>query len=317
MHVADAVSTGSSSLATPGRRLRECLHTATPCQFMGAHDGLSARIAVAEGFEALWASGLCMSTAMGVRDSDEASWTELLTVVATMTDAVPVPILVDGDAGYGNFNTARRFSARAERVGAAGVCIEDKTFPKMNSFVGDGSGHQLVPPAEFSGKIRACKDAQRDADFVIVARTEALIAGLPVAEALSRADAYASAGADALFVHSKMSTPVQIAEFMAQWDRQVPVVVAPTTYYTPTLDYFRDLGIAGCIWANHSMRAAFTAMRDVCQQIRADGGLSGVEQHVAPLKEVFRLFQYADLADDEARYGSGNAGSGQGKGVRR
>lgn len=311
MHVTGAVSGDPSSLATPGRRLRECLHGTTPCQLMGVHDGLSARIAVAEGFEALWASGLCMSTAMGVRDSDEASWTELLTLVATMTEAVPVPILVDGDAGYGNFNTARRFSARAERVGAAGVCIEDKKFPKMNSFVGGDSGHQLVPAGEFAGKIRACKDAQRHPDFVVVARTEALIAGLPVAEALSRADAYVTAGADALFIHSKVSTPVQIAEFMAQWDRRVPVVVAPTTYCTPTVDDFRELGIAGCIWANHSMRAAFTAMRDVCQQIRADGGLAGVEQHVAPLKEVFSLFQYQKLEEDEVLYASGNTGSEQ------
>jgi len=311
MHVAHAASGDPSSLATPGSRLRECLHAAAPCQLMGVHDGLSARIAVAEGFEALWASGLCMSTAMGVRDSDEASWSELLTLVAAMTEAVPVPILVDGDAGYGNFNTARRFSARAERVGVAGVCIEDKKFPKMNSFVGDSDGHHLVPAGEFSGKIRACKDAQRDPDFVIVARTEALIAGLPVAEALRRADTYADAGADALFIHSKLSTPVQIAEFMTQWDRPVPVVVAPTTYYMPSVDDFRELGVAGCIWANHSMRAAFTAMRDVCQQIRADRGLARVEQHVAPLKEVFSLFQYQKLAEDEARYDGRDTGPGQ------
>ncbi|MFG2527470.1 phosphoenolpyruvate mutase [Streptomyces sp. NPDC048516] len=296
-----ASSSDLGSTRSAGGRLRHLLHTPGACQLMGVHDGLSARIAVAEGFEALWASGLCMSTARGVRDSDEASWTELLTLVGTMTDAVPgVPVLVDGDTGYGNFNTARRFAGRAERVGAAGVCFEDKVFPKMNSFFGDG--HELAPVAEFCGKIRASKDAQRDPDFVVVARTEALISNLPMEEALDRAAAYAEAGADALFIHSRMSTPQQIATFMERWEGSTPVLIAPTTYHTPSVDDFAALGIAGCIWANHSMRAAFAAMRDVCQRIRTDRGIFGVEEQVAPLKEIFGLFDYEGLEKDESCY---------------
>ncbi|MCX4881504.1 MULTISPECIES: phosphoenolpyruvate mutase [unclassified Streptomyces] len=294
-------SDGSATPGSVGSTLKELLHGPGTCQLMGVHDGLSARIAVAEGFKVLWASGLCMSTARGVRDSDEASWTELLTLVGTMTDAAPgVPILVDGDTGYGNFNTARRFAARAERVGAAGVCFEDKVFPKMNSFFGDS--HQLAPVGEFAGKIRACKDTQRDSDFVVVARTEALISNLPMEEALTRAHAYVEAGADALFIHSRMSTPQQIAEFMEQWDGSAPILIAPTTYHTPSLDDFAALGVAGCIWANHSMRAAFSAMRDVCQQIRTDRGIFGVEERVAPLKEIFGLLDYESLEKDENRY---------------
>ncbi|EFL30521.1 phosphonopyruvate hydrolase [Streptomyces viridochromogenes DSM 40736] len=294
-------SDGTGSPESVGSRLKNLLHGPGTCQLMGVHDGLSARIAVAEGFEALWASGLCMSTARGVRDSDEASWTELLTLVGTMTEAAPgAPVLVDGDTGYGNFNTARRFAARAERVGAAGVCFEDKVFPKMNSFFGDG--HQLAPIGEFSGKIKACKDTQRDPGFVVVARTEALISNLPMEEALTRAHAYVEAGADGLFIHSRMSTPQQIAEFMRQWDGSAPILIAPTTYHRPSLDDFAALGIAGCIWANHSMRAAFSAMRDVCQQIRADRGIFGVEERVAPLKEIFGLLDYESLEQDENRY---------------
>jgi phosphoenolpyruvate phosphomutase len=296
---------GATGMANPapmthGGRLRSLLGQDQPCQLMGVHDGLSARIAVAEGFEALWASGLCMSTALGVRDSDEASWTDLLNVVATMVDATDTPVLVDGDTGHGNFNTARRFSARAERLGAAGVCLEDKVFPKMNSFFGDD--HALAPSSEFCGKIKACKDAQRDAGFVVVGRTEALIAGRSLDEAMDRAAAYADAGADALFVHSRRSTPAEIAAFMEKWDDRVPVMIAPTTYHTTSLAEFKRLGIKGVIWANHSMRAAFSAMREVCQQVYADSGISGVECQVATLKEVFELLGYHELRQDETLY---------------
>ena len=175
---------------------------------MGVHDGMSARIASAEGFPALWASGLCMSTALGLRDSDEASWDQLVSLVGTMTRATDRPILVDGDAGYGNFNTARRFVCAGSRVGAAGVCIEDKVFPKMNSFF--GNGHHLAPIGEFCGKLRACREALAGADFVLVARTETLIAGGPIAEALERAEAYAAAGVDAILVGESLLRQVDV-----------------------------------------------------------------------------------------------------------
>lgn len=286
--------------ATAGERLRGELRAREPCQIMGAHDGLSARIAAHAGFGALWASGLCMSAALGVRDCDEASWTEILGVVATMVDATDVPVLVDGDTGYGNFNTARRFAARAERLGAAGVCFEDKRFPKMNSFFGDS--HDLAPLAQVRGTISACKDGQAQPSFVLVARTEALIAGRSVGEALERAAAYVEAGADALFVHSRRSTPVEVESFMRQWDGSRPVLVAPTTYASTPMAHFRRMGVAGVIWANHSMRAAFAAMRAVCEEVRAAGSTAGVDGRVAPLDEVFELLDYGELLDAELRY---------------
>jgi phosphoenolpyruvate phosphomutase len=287
-------------VASPGLQLRRLLAEVAPCQLMGAHDGLSARIAAAEGFPALWASGFCMSTALGVRDHNEASWTQLLAVVEMMVEAVDVPVLVDGDTGHGDFSTARRFARRAERIGAAGVCFEDKTFPKMNSFVGDS--HPLVPIDEFCGKIEACKDSQRDPNFVLVARTEALIAGRPLTEALERAGAYAEAGADALFVHSRHTTAAEIGEFASRWDGRVALLVAPTTFPDTPLATFERMGIAGLIWANQSMRAAFAAMRQLCRQVRSAGGVFGIEHQVAPLAEVFSLLRYQDVQHDERRY---------------
>jgi phosphoenolpyruvate phosphomutase len=283
-----------------GGRLRRLLAEAAPCQLMGAHDGLSALVAAAEGFPALWASGLCIATSLGLRDNSEASWTQLLGVVETMAEAVDVPVLVDGDTGHGTYSTARHFARRAERIGAAGVCFEDKTFPKMNSFY--GNRHSLAPIAEFCGKIEACKDGRADPDFVVVARTEALIAGRSMTEALERAHAYAEAGADAVFVHSRKSTAAQIAEFAARWSGRLPLLVAPTTYPDTPTEAFRQMGIAGLIWANHSMRAAFTAMRDACRQVRAMGGVSELDRRVAPLTDIFALLRYDDLEAEEERY---------------
>src|SRR5512145_2609630 len=100
-----------------------------------AHNGLSAKIVEETGFKGIWASGLSISAALGVRDNNEASWTQVLDVVEFMSDATAIPILLDGDTGYGNFNNARRLVRKLEQRNIAGVCLEDKLFPKTNSFI--------------------------------------------------------------------------------------------------------------------------------------------------------------------------------------
>ncbi|WP_280450084.1 isocitrate lyase/phosphoenolpyruvate mutase family protein [Nocardia brasiliensis] len=281
-----------------GVRLRELLAGPEPSFLMGAHDGLSARIAAEAGFAGIWASGLCMSTALGARDSDEVSWGEMLDLVARVVDAGAIPVLVDADTGYGNFNTARRFAARAERVGAAGMCMEDKVFPKMNSYFGDR--HPLAPIGDMCAKIAACRD-KVDPGFVLVARTEALIAGAGTAEALRRAEAYRQAGADAIFIHSRRRTIDEIAEFTTEWAARLPLVIAPTTYHTVRRETFAELGIAAVIWANQSMRASVAAMRQVCRSLLRDGP-TVVEPDIASLQEVFGLMGYPELEADEAHY---------------
>src|SRR6476660_3779490 len=140
-----------------------------------AHNGLSARIAEEAGFKGIWGSGLSISAALGVLDNNEASWTQVLEVLEFMSDVTTVPILLDGDTGYGNFNNLRRLVTKLEQRHIAGVCIEDKLFPKTNSFIGEDQ--PLADMDEFCGKIKAGKHSQSDDDFVIVARTEALISG--------------------------------------------------------------------------------------------------------------------------------------------
>ncbi|MEE9318590.1 MAG: isocitrate lyase/phosphoenolpyruvate mutase family protein, partial [Rhodospirillales bacterium] len=153
---------------TKSRQLRAML-TSPELEFlMEAHNGLSAKIVEEAGFKGIWASGLSMSAALGVRDSNEASWTQIVDVLEFMSDATSIPILVDGDTGWGNFNNMRRAVAKLCQRGIAGICIEDKLFPKTNSFIGEDQ--PLADIGEFCGKIKAGKDSQTDPDFSVVAR---------------------------------------------------------------------------------------------------------------------------------------------------
>ena len=125
---------------------------------MEAHNGLSAAIVQETGFKGIWASGLSMSAQLGVRDSNEASWTQILEILEFMSDKTTIPILMDGDTGFGNYNNARRLVRKLEERSVAGVCFEDKIFPKRNSLL-EGSGRQdLADTQEFCKKIQACKD---------------------------------------------------------------------------------------------------------------------------------------------------------------
>src|SRR5215510_9533093 len=117
---------------------------------MEAHNALSARIVEEAGFRGIWASGLSISAALGVRDNNEASWTQVLEVVEFMSDATRIPILLDADTGYGNFNAVRRLVRKLEQRGVAGVCLEDKLFPKTNSFL-NGTAQPLADADEFCG----------------------------------------------------------------------------------------------------------------------------------------------------------------------
>lgn len=272
---------------------------------MEAHSGLSAKIVQEAGFKGIWASGLCMSAMMGVRDNNEASWTQVLEVLEYMSDASNIPILVDADTGYGNFNNARRLVRKLEQRNIAAMCIEDKIFPKTNSFI-KGEEQELADVQEFCGKIQAAKDTQQDPDFCVVARTEAFITGLGLSEALRRAEAYAQAGADAILVHSKLKNADDIIAFMKEWHNPCPIVIVPTTYYITETQVFADAGVSLVIWANHLLRASVTAMQQTAAQIYKDQSLHNVEKQVATVKEIFRLQDAAELEQAEAKYLPGN-----------
>ena len=292
---------------TRAARLRGLLHSPQLEFIMEAHNGLSARIVEEAGFAGIWASGLALSAQFGVRDNNEASWTQVVDMLDFMTDAVKLPILLDGDTGYGNFNNLRRLVHKLEQRGIAGVCIEDKLFPKKNSFIG-GEKQELADIDEFCGKIKAGKDTQTDDDFSIVARVEALIAGWSMSEALKRAEAYRRAGADAILIHSKRSQPDEILEFAREWAGRSPLVIVPTKYYSTPTEVFRRAGISLVIWANHMIRSAVPAMQAAAREVYQTQSLVSIEERIAPVNEIFRLQGADEYEEAEKRYAAaGNA----------
>jgi phosphoenolpyruvate phosphomutase len=282
-------------------RFRELLYSDRMAFICEAHNGLSAKIVEESGFAGIWASGLTVSAQFGVRDNNEVSWTQVLDVVEFMSDAANIPIMLDGDTGYGNFNNVQRLIKKLEQRAVAAVCIEDKQFPKTNSFI-NGGQQPLAPIDEFAGKIKAGKDAQSDPDFCLVARVEALIAGWGLAEAVRRADAYRQAGADAILIHSALSTPDEILAFKREWGDRCPVVIVPTKYYSTPTAVFREHNFSMVIWANHLLRGSIKAMQEVATEIRDQESLIRVEDRIASLEEVFRLQGMEDLSRAEKRY---------------
>jgi len=268
---------------------------------MEAHNGLSARIVEEAGFKGIWGSGLTISASTGVRDSNELSWTQVLDIMEFMSDATTIPIMLDADTGYGNFNNMRRLVHKLEQRGIAAACIEDKIFPKCNSFI-NSEDQSLADVEEFVGKIKAAKDTQHDSDFCVVARTEAFVVGRGLDEALERADAYYRAGADAVLVHSKIATVDQILAFMTKWHKKCPVVIVPTKYYSTPTKVFEDAGVSMVIWANHLLRSSITAMQQTAARLYHEQTLMSVEKEIATVKEIFRLQNDDELREAEQRY---------------
>ncbi len=283
---------------TPAQKLRAALQEPGLAQVMGAHSPLSARLAEEAGFAAIWSSGLEISAAAGVPDANILAMSQCLDAAAGLAEAVGVPVLADCDSGFGNVNNVIHMVRAYEARGVAGVCIEDKQFPKLNSFV---EGNQdLAPIDDFAAKICAAADVSRD--LVVVARLEALIAGQGMAEALRRADVYERAGADALLIHSKRTDPDEVFEFRAAYTGELPVIVVPTTYNQVTATELADRGFAMAIYANQALRSSLKAMRHTLASIRRDGTTHHIEDDIATVKDVFALQRMSRMLEQQAHY---------------
>lgn len=273
--------------STKAAALRDLLRGGHLVRAVGAHDGLGAKLVERAGFEAVWASGFELSASRGLPDADLLGMTQCLDAAETMDAAVGIPILADCDTGFGGPLNVAHLVRSYERRGIAAVCIEDKLFPKVNSFA--ATEHVLVSTEEFVSKIVSAGRAREDPDTVIVARTEALIAGYSLDEALARARSYAGAGADAIVVHSRSRAPGQVLEFAERWDLEVPLVAIPTTYGDVHEEELWDAGFRVVIYANHGLRAAISGMTSVLDELAKTGRGRAVEDRIASMAEVFEL----------------------------
>ena len=287
---------------TASKVLRDKLSAGSILQIMAAHSPLSARLVEEAGFDGIWASGFELSALFGLPDVSLITMTQHLEMVRAMVEQSSMPVVADLDTGFGNAVNVIYAIEQYERAGAAAVVIEVKTFPKVTSLVADGR-QELVRIEEFQGKIAAACAVRKNRDFLIIGRTEALVAALGQTEALNCAEAYAAAGADMILVHSKQGTPDEIESFVHAWNGRVPLVIVPTAYPEMTLERVTNLRkIRMIIYGNHGLRASVAAMQDVFARILADGGVHKINNDIASVEEIFRLQRMDKMKDDEKTY---------------
>ncbi|MGE0797716.1 MAG: oxaloacetate decarboxylase [Lautropia sp.] len=270
----------------------------------GAANALAARIAQHAGFEVVMLTGAGLAnTFLGVPDIGLTTHTEVNAHLEAMREAISIPIIVDGDSGFGNAVNTYRTVRAFERAGADAIQLEDQTFPKR---CGHFSGKHVIPMAEMVHKIEAACDARRG-DMLILARTDAYaLEGLD--RALERARAYQEAGADLLFVEAPITQ-----EELARIPRDVPGPHMCNMVYggrTPLLsrEHLAQMGYAGIIYANAALQASMLAMKQVLGHLHAQGSLEGAQDKLVSFAERQANVDFERYAGLERRYGDGGLG---------
>ena len=264
----------------------------------GAYDAMSAKLVEANGFDAIWAGSFAISAIHNVPDASILTMTEFFDAASNMAQSCDIPVIADCDTGYGDANNVRHLVKKYENAGIAGICIEDKTFPKQNSLLKDGN-NQLLSEKDFVAKILAANDIKQNKSFSIIARVEALISGIGMEEALKRAYAYEKAGADLILIHSKKISPEEIFEFSESWKGSSPLVVIPTTYYSVKIDELISHNIKMVIYANQTLRAAHLALNNLLGKMKDANNMDEIQNEMSPMDDIFKLQEMFEIKSQE------------------
>ena len=278
--------------------LCKALESKSIVKVCGAYDSMSAKLVELYGFDAIWAGSFAISAIHNVPDASILTMTEFFTAASNMAHACEIPVIADCDTGYGDATNVRYMVKKYESAGIAGICIEDKTFPKQNSLL-EGGNNQLLSEKDFAAKILAANEAKQNKAFTIIARIEALISGMGIEQALKRAYAYEKAGADLILIHSKKITPEEIFEFSDSWKGSAPLVVIPTTYYSVNVDELIEHKIKMVIYANQTLRAAHLALSKLLKQMKDANNMSQVQNQMSSMDDIFKLQEMYDIKSQE------------------
>jgi 2-methylisocitrate lyase-like PEP mutase family enzyme len=279
-------------------QLRELLRAGDVVVAPGVWDGLSARLVARAGFPAAYATGGGIARSMGYPDLGLLSLSEIASRLANIVEHAGVPVIADADTGYGNALNAQRAVREFERAGVAALHLEDQTFPKRCGHYDDKS---VVPAAEMAQKLRAARDAMTDSDIVLIARTDALaVEGLDAA--VERAQAYAAAGADVIFIEAPVS--VEQIEAIARRVPQPKLINMFQGGKTPLVPVARlkALGYQIVIIPSDLQRAAIRAMDDVLAAIARDGSSAALAERMASFTEREAVVDTAAYLARDAKY---------------
>lgn len=267
----------------------------------GVYDALTALIAVQSGAEAVYLSGASIAyTRFGRPDIGLVTMTEVSEVISAIRDRLDVPLIVDADTGYGNALNVQRTVRQFERFGATAIQLEDQSLPKR---CGHLAGKTLVSSGEMTGKIHAALDARRSDDTLIVARTDA-IAVEGIDAALDRADAYAEAGADVLFIEAPQDE-AQFAAIMERFRGRIPLlanmVEGGKTPLKPT-DELEAMGYSIAIFPGGAVRALAVAAQRYYQNLISTGSNAGLANQMFDFGGLNEVIGTNDLLDLGKRY---------------
>ena len=284
-------------------RLKQLIHAPELLVMPGAYDALSARLIQEAGFAAVQCTGFGISVShLGLPDYSFLSMSDMLAVTRTIVEAVDLPVMADGDTGFGNAVNAWYAVRAFERIGCAGVNIEDQVLPKR---CGHLDGKQIVPIDEAVAKVRACAEARTDADFVINARTDALAIG-GIDEVIRRGNAYLAAGATMIFIDG-MSDKA-LARQAVQGIRgpvAINVVEGGKTPGRFTFDEMQEMGIARVSLPGTLMLAAIQGMRDALAAVKANGFAGGPGAPLADFRALQALAGFDEVFELERRFLAG------------
>lgn len=282
------------------KRLRRLLAAKPLIRVLEAHSGLSGCIVentkidkdgTVHEFDAMWLSSLTDSTSKAKPDNGGVDLTSRLNTVNDILEVTTKPIIFDGDSG--GLPEHFVFMVRSlERLGISAVIIEDKKGLKQNSLFDSGNTQQQDSIENICYKIEVGKGAQVTDDFMVVARCESLIAGRGMADAIKRVDAYIKAGADGIMIHSKSKTPDEIFEFCDHYkhlDKQVPLIVVPSTYVQASEQELGARGVNVVIYANQLLRSAYPAMLKTAETILTHERAKEASEDCMSIKEILTL----------------------------
>jgi 2-methylisocitrate lyase-like PEP mutase family enzyme len=266
----------------------------------GAYDAFTARLVEIAGFEAVYLTGAGVSySQLGKPDVGSVTQTEMVERVASIARAISVPLIADGDTGYGNAINVMHTVRLYERAGAAAIQIEDQRFPKR---CGHLAGKELIPAEEMVGKIRAAQAARQSDEFLIIARTDARsVAGLE--EAIRRGRSYVEAGADVLFIESPHSQKELMAIALAFPD--VPLMAnAVEGGLTPllTADELQTMGYSLVIFPNSLIRRFARAGLELLAELKARGTTRHLLNQMLLFEELIQLLGVEELRELERTY---------------
>jgi phosphoenolpyruvate phosphomutase len=278
--------------------LKKMMETKPIVKVGGAYDALSAKLVETSGFDAIWAGSFAISATHALPDASILTMTDFLKAAENMVDACNIPVIADCDTGFGGPSNVSHAVKKYEKAGIAGISMEDKIFPKQNSLL-KNSRQELLSEKDFVAKIIAARESKKEKNFMIIARTEALIAEKGMNEAIKRAKAYEGAGADAILIHSKKNTPDEIFEFSEKWKGVIPLVVVPTSYPSVKLEELVFNKIKMVIYANQSLRAAHDIMSKILKEIIQKESIDKINVEMSSMEDIFKLQEMYKINDQE------------------